>query len=76
MPSVRPISSLKPYLYFNPKRHTNMTQAQINQLMRPYLARQKQVRRKRELIKWSLSGMAALWVAVLLWLVFIFTFRP
>lgn len=53
-----------------------MTQAQINQLMRPYLARQKQVRRKRELIKWSLSGMAALWVAVLLWLVFIFTFRP
>jgi hypothetical protein len=53
-----------------------MTQAQINQLMRPYLARQKQVQRKRELIKWSLSGMAALWVAVLLWLVFLLTFKP
>jgi hypothetical protein len=53
-----------------------MTQAQIQQLMRPYLARQKREQRKRELIKWGLSGMAAFWVAILLWFLFLFVFKP
>jgi len=53
-----------------------MTRAEINTLIRPYLVKQQRERRKRQLLKWFLSGLTAFWVACFLWFIFLVTFKP